>query len=386
MITTTAAFVEALRGSHEVVVFATVVTPGSIVAATVTAVPAGALAVVSGTVTLDATANIRGTVTLVVNAPFPTSTGTTALAPYGTEIAVYRGVRYGNGKVEAVSLGVYVIQSVEQQAPFTGQLTITGSDRMSYVDQAKLEGPVNYPVGGVITTYGAVLADLLVAAYPSVYTVTVNWDDATNAVTFTVPIVGTGTDRLATITTMLTGLAKIAYFDGTGTLQVKSPVTVSAAAFPIDQGANGVFVGGSRTLTRTGAINTVVVTSEQAGSTSVPVIGVAQDTTSAMSVARAGIIAAQYTSPTVVDGPGAAMAAQTILAQLIGVPYVVQLTAIPAPFLEPYDVLTVVYPPDRAVFGSGPVTESHIIDSIAFPLSYAGTVSVNTRQSNVTGV
>lgn len=395
MQTTSAAFLEAIRGSHEMVAAAYIVTPGSAgdlrgVGATLPTVGGSilsALAVVSGDVTLDCTATIRGTAQVVVEAGWPSNTSTSSIAPYGTEVVIFRGVRYGNETVEVVQLGIFRITSVEQNVPFAGQLTVQLQDRMGAIDESKFVAPVSYPLGAG-WTWGSVLADLIDGA--SIVDPTITWDDTTLRDTaITAAVVATGNDRVSTIDTMLIGLpngGKIAYFDALGHLLVKTQpsIATNAPVYTIDQGPNGVFVGGSRTLTRSGAINTVVVTNEQAGMTTTPFTGIASDTNplSPTYVVTFGTVpaASAYLVPTVQSNADAASSAATILAAVIGVPYTVQLTAVPCPALEPFDVVTVQFPIDRTFSSTAvPTAELHIIDSVKIPLDVATALSINTR-------
>lgn len=384
MLSQTAAFFAALRGSHEIAVKAFLITPGA-----TSWSDGNLLDVVDGTVTLDCTATIRGTLSMTIQHAWDSGTSTSSIAPYGSEIAVYRGVRFGNGSTEYSGLGVYRIVTVEQQDVLGGELIITGTDRMGALDEAKLEAPVTYdPTGG--WTYGTVVNDLVTSGYvPWAGSASITWDDTTlRDTTIAVQIAATGDDRLGTLTTMLAGINKIAFFDNTGTLQIQTapnPLTASPVAFNIDLGDGGVLISGDRTITRAGATNVVVVTNEQAGSTSVPVIGIAQDTTlgSPTNVATFGKIPVSYQLPTATTTALATAAAQSLLNGLLGVPYTLTFASIPNPALQPYDVINVYLPADTSVSTQAPRVEKHIIDSIAIPLSYANTLAINTRKQSL---
>lgn len=385
MLSQTAAFFAAIRGSHEIAVKAFLITPGA------TSWSDGTLLnVVDGTVTLDCTAAIRGTLTLTIQHAWDSGTSTSSIAPYGSEIAVYRGVRFGNGSTEYALLGVYRIVTVEQQDVLGGELIITGTDRMGALDESKLEGPVTYDPSGPINTYGGVAADLVTGGYvPWSGGATITWDDSTlRDTTIAVQVAATGDDRLGTLTTMLAGINKIAFFDNTGTLQIQTapnPLTAAPVSFNIDLGDGGVLISGDRTITRIGATNVVVVTNEQAGSTGVPVIGIAQDTTlgSPTNVNTFGKIPVAYQLPTATTTALATAAAQSLLNGVLGVPYTLTFASIPNPALQPYDVINVFLPADTSVTTQAPKVEKHIIDSIAIPLSYANTLAINTRKQTL---
>lgn len=387
MISVTPAFTAALRGSHEIVVAATLVNPAYTGPAAPTDFSASSLfEVVTGSVTLDTTATIRGTADLTIVAPWPTGTGQTSIAPYTSQVVIWRGVRYGNDTTEYVQLGMFRIVAVEQANLLGGQLRLTLRDRMSAQDEAKLEVPVIYATGAG-WTWGTVLADLMAGGSPE--PVTITWDDTVLRDTaITAQVGASGNDRVGTAATMLAGLpagGKIFFFDHQGALQVMTapnPLTASPV-FTVDAGSNGVLLGGNRVLSRDGVINAVVVTSDAPGTSGVPFFGVAEDNTGGptdVSVFGRCPVFRQY--PVLNSNASAVAAAQTVLNQNIGVPYTITLTGIPNPALEPNDVITVVLP-DPQISGSSPATEQHIIDSITIPLDFSGVMSINTRKQNL---
>ncbi len=156
-----ASFIRTVTGSHTIAVEARVldsfqsgVDPDGVV-----------LAVMDGSVTQDATASIRSTLKL-------TTDGTrmwpgrpdSLLGPYGNEIFVRRGVQYGNGVTEWVSLGYFRIQGPGQDEAPDGPIRIDGSDRMAGIVSARLLAPRQYlPTD----TFGDVVSDLVLDVYPT---------------------------------------------------------------------------------------------------------------------------------------------------------------------------------------------------------------------------
>lgn len=370
MLPVSAEFLAAVRSSHTVVPRARVITPAA------TGVdPAGTdLLIVDGTVTLDATADVRGTLDLGVIAPWPTAMTTADLVPYGTEVAVSRGVVFGNGDVERAPLGIYRITMVEQSDAPAGALRITGSDRMQGVIEARLLAPVQY---AATTPVGTVVANLVGEVYPSVV---IQWDDATNLQQLGRAAVAEE-DRYGFLNELVTSLGKVWFFDYRGILVIRTPpAATTAPVWTVDAGADGVLVSASRALNRENVFNAVVAVGE-ALDDAAPPYGVAYDMNPASVTYWLGpfgkVPRPPYSSPLITTNAQAAAAASKILAESLGLPYSVDFTAVANPALEPLDVVEVVYPP---VLGRSPAVrrERHVIDRVTVGLS-AATLTAGTR-------
>jgi hypothetical protein len=112
----------------------------------------------SGSVTVDGSRTIAGSLTLTSvseDGSLVPDRWDAPLAPYGSQLHVRAGVRYGSGSTDQVSLGWYRIDSADPQefyAPYTVgtdvewvcrgmQVTTQSSDRMSLVDDARFLSP-----------------------------------------------------------------------------------------------------------------------------------------------------------------------------------------------------------------------------------------------------
>lgn len=368
MLPVSSGFLAAVRSSHQIVPRARVITPG----ATGVDPPGRDLAVVDGTVTLDATADVRATLDLTVMEAWPDTATTADLVPYGTELAVSRGVVFGNGAIERAPLGIYRISSVEQADAPAGALRITAADRMAGLVEAKLLAPLQYLAG---QSLGDVVADLVEGVYPAAV---IEWDDATDAVTLTRAQV-VESDRYAFLNDLITAHGKVWYFDYRGVLVIRTAPDPGVPVWDVDAGAGGVLVAASRRVTREGVFNAVAATGE-ALDDAPPPFGVATDTDPASVTfwdGPYGKVPRDYSSPFITSDAQAVTAAAAILAQSLGLPYSVDFTAVANPALEPLDPVQVTYPP---VLGARPIVrrEVHVVDALTIAVAGA-TMAAGTR-------
>jgi hypothetical protein len=242
------AFLRTVRGSHRMVAEARVVAPG------LTGVdPAGTtISILSGDVQVDGTADIRSTLDLTTDGAgmWPTDAAS-LLAPYGNEIFVRRGIRFGNGTTEWVSLGYHRIQRPEQDNAPRGPIRISGQDRMAGIIEGRLVAPRPYAANA---SYGTVLSDLVGEIYPWA---TIEWDDTTNASLLGRAVVAEE-DRYKFLADLITAVGKVWYWDHRGVLVIRTPPSPADPVYEVNHGAGGVLVSLSRRLTREGIYNGVV--------------------------------------------------------------------------------------------------------------------------------
>lgn len=335
-------FLTALTGSHNIAVRLRSVPAGQ----TGTAPTGGVvLPIVEGDVELDGAADVRATIDVTIAASDP-ATGellwpegvSSALTPYGThELFAERGVAFGGGSVEYVSLGYFRINDVEQPDAPDGPIRLSGSDRMSMIIDSALTTPLQY---GPSVTYGAVVQALAEDAYADVV---IEWDDpdiAGDAIGRTVIV---EKDRYAFIRELVVGVGKIAYFDHRGVLRIRSLPASGYPVWTVSRGARGVLVTASRSLSREGVYNGVLATGE-ALDTEPPVQALAVDNTPGSPTLWGGPfgkISREFASPLLTTTSQCALAAATVLRKSVGLPYNVDLTAVPNPALEPDDVIAV---------------------------------------------
>lgn len=368
-----AAYLRTIRGSHEARARAKVVAPGQ----TGTAPTGTDIKIETGDVQLDASGNIRSTLDITTDgtALWP-SHSDSLFAPYGNEIFVERGVKYGNGQTEWVSLGYFRIYATEQDNPPDGPLRIAAKDRMSGIIDGRLLNPVQF---AATKTRGDVVTQLVTDVYP---TAVIEWDDTANLVVIGRALVA-DEDRFGFLNDLITAAGKIWYWDYRGVLVIKSPPDPTVPVFDIDHGHNGVLVSLSRDLTREGVYNAVAASGE------------ASDTTPAAKAVMVdsnpdsptywygtfGKVPRFYTSPFITTVAQASAAASALLIQSLGLPYGMQFGSIVNAALEPLDPVRVVYPP-RARSG-GDVSEIHVIETLTIPLSVEDALSATTREQTL---
>jgi hypothetical protein len=353
-------FLATLRGSHATVTQAIVCTTYQDgVEPDGTTVP-----VLAGDVVIDGTADVRSTLDLTVDgtAMWPDAMDD-LLAPYGNEIYVRRGVKFGNGSIEWVGLGYFRIESPEQDRVPNGPIQLTGSDRMAAIVEGRLLEPRQYLS---TTTCGEAVADLVGDLYPAA---TIEWDDSTadEPLGRTVAI---EEDRYGGLSDIITSRGKIFYWDHRGFLSIKDIPDPGVVVFEVDHGRDGVLISMKRRLDRRGIHNAVVATGE-ATDDGAPVRGIALDSNPSSPTyfyGRFGQVPRFYSSPLLTTEAQARKAALTMLRKETGLPYTVDFGMIANPALEPYDAVRIRR------------RDVHTIDTLTVPLIAAQPMTGTTRQ------
>lgn len=353
-----ARFLRTLTGSHTAVFRARIVDPGQ-----TGTDPTGTLVdLIDGDVQLDGRADIRSTidVTIVGVGLWPTAVDST-LTPYGAELFAERGIAYGNGSTEWVSLGYFRINAVEQDDAPNGPIAIQGADRMAGIIDAKLTTPQQFTAAQRLD---AVVEALVEEAYPAAV---IEWDDRTgeNLLGRTVIV---ESDRYAFLNELLEASGKIWYFDYRGVLVIKTPPSPTLPSWVVAGGEGGVLVSVGRALSREGVYNGVIATGE-AADTAEPVRGLAVDNDAASPTLWGGPfgrVPREYASPLLTTDAQAQLAAATILRRSLGLPYNVDFTAVPNPALEPDDPVGVSFT------GRPRVSEARQIAAETFDTASAG--------------
>ncbi|MFG3710123.1 DUF5047 domain-containing protein [Micromonospora sp. NPDC047730] len=335
--------------------------------------PGTPLTVLGGNVMVDGGADVRSTLDLTVSGVgvWPEKT-TDALAPYGQEVFVRRGVAFGNGTVEWVSLGYFRIISPEQSDAPDGPIRIAGRDRMSGLIEARLTAPQSFSSAA---TFGSVVSTLVQEVYPGAV---ITWDDGSASLAIGRQVV-CEEDRFRFLNELLASLGKVWYWNHRGELAIRTPPSPTDPVFDVNYGEGGVLVRLGRRLTREGVYNAVVVTGDSTGM-SAPPRAVAIDNDPASPTywhGSFGKVPRFFSSPLITSTPRAEAAAATMLRRELGVPAAVDFSAVPNPALEPYD-------PVRIVYGSAnrpgvARSEVHILDRLTIPLIARDAMSASTR-------
>jgi hypothetical protein len=374
-------FLSTLRGSH-LAVFRARVQDSFIIGTD----PGGVeIPIRGGDVKYSATSAVRSTLTLTTGRAEPGSglgsvewprSASDTLAPYGHWIYVERGLAFGNGQREWVGLGYYRIDTIEQDEAPDGVIEIAASDRNAGLRDGRFLAPQQF---ASTLTYGDVVNALIWGVY--FWAGIIEWDDpAVRDDTINRTIIAEE-DRLTTLLDLLTSIGKIGYWDHRGVFTIKTPPsTAGAPAWTVDAGRDGVLVKMSRGLTREGVYNAVVATGE-AGDTTAPARAVAYNLAPDSPTywhGAFGKVPTFYSSPFITTNAQAQTAADALLRRKLGLPYQVELSSVPNPAIEPYDVLAAAYPlrsRSRSLR-----TETHVVDEVTIPLTPDQPVTLKTRE------
>lgn len=330
--------------------------------------------VLDGDVQIDSSADIRSTLDLTTSGEW-----SGLIAPYGNELFVERGIDYGNGQTEWVSLGYFRIENVEQESAASSKLRVTGSDRMAQTIDSRLPFPEQYAAG---TSHADLFAALIngpseAAPFPDA---TVEFDYDADTTTL-------GASQLAEekrfefLRDAVLPEGKVMYWDHRGVLVVRDGDAPPSIAFYVDAGPQGVQISASRALSRESVYNGVVAQGESADGTTDPPVALATNDDPDDPLRWGGPfgkIVRYYSSSFITTDPQAASAAASILTGYAGLPYTVDLTTVPNPALEPLDIIRV-----RLIDGS---VEDHIIDSLTIPLTAGSPLAAKTRAKNAADV
>ena len=357
------AFLRTLSGSHRIFARARVcVTFQTGVAPTGTEID-----IVDGNVRTDASSDVRSTVSLVTSGvgAWPHDP-VDLLAPYGNELFVERGINYGNGTVEVVSLGYFRIDRTDQDDGPDGVIQLTASDRMAGIIDARLPLPIQFEAG---TTVEEVFDELVHDVYPDA---TIEFDFTASGSTLDVSHVAEE-DRYGFLRDLAKSRGKIMYWDYRGVLRVESPPDPSTPVYAIDAGRGGTLVRLSRSLSRQGVYNGVVARGDQPTDDVQPIAVVVDNNPASPTYwnGRFGKVPRYYYSSFITTAAQATSAATSILQRAVGLPYSIDLNAVPNPALEPYDPVRITMP-DR--------TDIHVIDSLTIPLTSESPMTGTTRQ------
>jgi hypothetical protein len=364
----TDSFLATVRGAHQALFRATVVPYGQTGVS-----PQGTqINILAGDVTFDTKSDVNASLDLVTDMAWP-STSTSVGAPYGQEVFVERGVKYGNGTQEWVGLGYFRINTVEQTKAPRGTVRITGEDRMAMVRDARPIQPEYFGPGNSI---GAVIDFIVGEAVPGLISV---YDfDAYSTLLVEGHVMDD--DRIKTLNEIVTAYGKVMYFDYQGRLRVRTnPTNTSAPNWTVDVGQNGVLCEMQRAISRDGVPNGVVARGEPIGD-SPPVQGIVVDTDPLSPTywnGPFGKVPRFFVSSFLTTEAQCLSAAANILAETTGLPYTVSLGVIPNPALEGWDVLLVKYDPKANA-------EVHVVDRITYSLAAVGPMNIATRKQFLT--
>jgi len=320
------------------------------------------LPVAGGTVTVDAGSQVGRTLDITIGGPeWAPRTFTDILAPFGTWLHVWSGLRYPSGSVEWVPLGRF---RVENPADAEGDpaVTVHGADPSVVVADARFLSPKVGATGGRIVDQIAGLVTEVHTCVTSLWPYTnvvgkVVWDE----------------DRWAAVQDMARSLGAEVFFNPAGTLVVRpEPTLLSPFVWSVNAGEGGVMVSAGRQMSREGVYNAVVARGEQAADAP-PVQAAVYDLDPASPTYWLGPFGQKprfYASPLITTTAQCLSAATAIFLRQKGVSRTLNLGAVPNPALERGDVINVVFA-DRTA-------EKHIVEKLTIPL-VPGAMTVATR-------
>ncbi len=357
----TTIFEQALRGPHTAVIRVDITYNGTVVAADID--------IADGSVRCTASRGVRRVLDLTVTDRDLWGT----LAPIGTELVPYRGVRYPSGVQELVPLGVFRVDAHSMSVAPGGGITIRSApDRWAMVQKARFETPRASTAGARAVDE---VGDLVAEAVPTAG-VTMS---ATSSATVGAMVYDRDRDRI--ITELLTAAGADAYFDNAGDLVVADqPLLGQAPAWTVDASETGGLLDGSRGRDRSRTYNVVVVNvaTLDGEAPPTPVIVEDDDPTSQTYVSGPmGRVPYFWTSPLSLDATQMTDAGTKILNRVKGTNAQLDLTAAVHPGLEPGDVIEVV-----TIDGT---VEWHQVTDCTIPLSVGGTQSIATQSSRPDG-
>lgn len=358
MRTVSAAFLDAVRSDHKSVSRVDVLSYGTLLAS---------LPVSAGSVTLDRTASIRGRCDLTIADLVPT-TADALLAPYGNEVAIFRGVEYGDGTQELIQLGIFGIDSAESIEPGRS-VHVVGQDRAEAISRARLEVPYKQAAGvNYATAIQAFLAGRISWApfqltFPNYVTPLV--------------VVQEQADPWQTAQGWAQAYGHELYFDGDGTCVSRAEPDIGHGpiVFDIDEGVGGVLVDAATNWDRSGMYNRVIATGSNPASSAI-YRGVATDVDPSSPTVyggKFGRVPYFFDSPLISSAAMAQASADSLLRRVTGMSQAVKFDSVVLPFLEPGDIINVL----RSTL---PINDSpHLIETLTIPLGADGRMSGTTR-------
>lgn len=371
VISSTDSIERAIAGSHQVAFEARVVTtyqdgddPDGI-----------EIPIIDGSVDLDGTADVQGTLDLTTNGikMWP-QRASSLLAPFGNEIFVRRGIVLDGGTLWS-SLGYYRIQAPEQGDSPEGPIGITGLDRMSSIIDGRLLQPRQFSAS---RTLHSVFHELVEEIYPDA---TIIFDDDTEFETIGRDMINEDS-RYDLLKEIAEAHGKVMFWDTSGILRIETAPDPFTPKWKVTGGRiGGTLINSTRSATRDGVYNAVVVTGEGAAFDETSVRGIAFDnnpTSPTYFFGRFGKVPRFYSSPLIQTETQAINAATAILQRNLGYPYMVTFTAVVNPAMRPYDPIMLLLRDGHR--------EIHVVDALTIPLRADAAMGARTRQQNLTGI
>ncbi len=338
-----------------------------------------------GTVTLDITASTRGRADLTFSdmSLIPV-THADVLAPYDNELTIKRGIRYAEGDIELVQLGIHRIEEVE----IADEISVSLLDRSQRIIDAKFEAAGSVAAG---TDYATAITNLVATAG----TITTNFP----TLSYTTPEISyqEGDDRWDFAQGLATLIGMDLYFDNNGVLTLTPvPDLASEPKAYLVEGKDGLTVKPTlldltKHWSRTDTFNVWTVVGENPNENGTPPRSQAidDDPNSPTYFATFGRKPADvYSSPYISTQAQADAAAQGFKRKELGTSQTLDFGAMVNPALEPGDVVRITRTRRNPLNLDQLIEiadENHIIDSLTIPLDVGTSMTGTTRAIKVTG-
>jgi hypothetical protein len=330
---------------------------------------------VAGSVEVDARRAVRrsASITLLdedgtLNPNLPSS----VLTPYGSEVRMYRGVRFPDGTTEYAALGVFRIVGVDVSRGDSGlQLGVQLEDRARVVQQARYSTP--YTVAAS-TNYGTAIQALVARAYPSAET-------NVAATTYSSPATGAkvlgleaSTDPWSDILGIAESIGEEAYFaaDGTFTTTPIPSLSNSTAQVTFTEGGGSTLLDVSYNIGTADVYNGIIAKAEGSHLTT-PLESRVWDDDTSSPTRRTGPLGErpyEWSSSWVASQAQLDDAAAALLDTVRGMP--VSFSVVPNPALDVRDVVRIT----STTMG---IDSAVMIDTLSIPLSPADSMQVTGR-------
>jgi hypothetical protein len=369
-----ASFLNGLRQSHRVVSSVSIYPEGDM---TVQPLVGN---VVSGQVSIDRTQQVRRTasVTLASEVAIPLVLSN-ALNPYTARVLIRRGLRYGDGIVETVPLGLFIIDDMAWNADQT-QLDLSLTDLTALAIRATIVPVRVVSSGSTLAVISSLLAEVFKTTVPSTLPPPIDNllvdQNVVDAALSGYEI--SSEDRWEHIADLALRLGAEVYadYESSKFRVVPIPKNTGTPVWSVNAGPGGVLVNYARSVSRVEVVNAVYATNGEAeDSATAPVAAWAYDSnpTSDTYVGRYGWAIAKISSSAYNTTTKASNAAKAYLESHLGLVNTLDLTTVPNPALQAGDVIEVVYPDGRI--------ENHIVDALDVGLSQTDDFTISTRST-----
>ncbi|AUG87282.1 tail protein [Streptomyces phage Rowa] len=318
-----------------------------------------------GTVKVDRGSDVRRSLSLTVPDPaqFPVSP-TDRFAVYGQRLYVEAGIRYLDGSIERVPVGMFIITSVSGNI-HTGPLSIQASGLELLLKRALWDSATStkgYANAAAFLAYhipNAIGADFVDSSTRGTTALaTKTWD--------------ANTDLWTAFREVADSVGCELFCDANGTFRLADiPDPLNAAVTPIwdvSTGDHGVMVSATMELSADGVYNRVIVTGENAADNKPAVRGTATITDANDPLRYGGPfgkVTKAYSSSLVTTSTQATATANALLAKYRAPNRRVTLETVPNAALDAGDYIRVNY-------GTAHLPEIHAVHSFDIPLSVSG--------------